>query len=187
MVHPLFSQSSWRQRQHIKRVSKRHSGCAGAINVVSGVTAAEWGFHLTRQASRRQRPLLKGAPRQWRGMYPAGGASINTKSPFTYMDFLYVFSYTYPRLRRTPLKRGLAVAARLYLPKNRLQASRRQRPLLKGVPRQWRGMYPAGGASTNIKSPLIIWTFCMCFIYIPPGFAVPIYSLTLFTLYHLTI
>ena len=96
-------------------------------------------------------------------MYPAGGASINTKSPFTYMDFLYVFSYTYPRLRRTPLKRGLAVAARLYLPKNRLQASRRQRPLLKGVPRQWRGMYPAGGASTNTKSPFIIWTFCICF------------------------
>ncbi len=33
------------------------------------------------------------------------------------MDFLYLFSIHTPRLRRTPLKRGLAVAVRLSLPK----------------------------------------------------------------------
>ena len=34
-----------------------------------------------------------------------------------------------------------------------IQASRRQRHLFKGVPREWRGMYPAGGANTNCNSP----------------------------------
>ena len=62
------------------------------------------------QASRRQRPLLKGVPREWRGMYTAGGASRNVDS--AYKDFWYLIMDTYPRLRRTPLKRGLAVAVR---------------------------------------------------------------------------
>ena len=37
------------------------------------------------------------------------------------MDFLHLFYDTYPRLRRTPLKRGLAVAVRLSLTKNTIQ------------------------------------------------------------------
>jgi len=73
------------------------------------------------QTSRRQRPLLKGVPRQWRGMYPAGGASINIKSPFTIWTFYICFQIHTPRLRRTPLNRGLAAAVRLSLTKNTIQ------------------------------------------------------------------
>ena len=70
---------------------------------------------MTVQASRRQRPLSKGVPRQWRGMYNAGGASIYCKSPFIIWTFCICFPIHTPRLRRTPLKRGLAVAVRLSL------------------------------------------------------------------------
>ena len=61
-------------------------------------------FSLCIQAARRQRPLSKGVPRQWRGMYTAGGAGTNVDS--AYKDFWYLFLDTYPRLRRTPLKEG---------------------------------------------------------------------------------
>ena len=73
---------------------------------------------MTVQASRRQRPLSKGVPRQWRGMYNAGGASIYCKSPFLIWTFFICFHIHTPRLRRTPLKRGLAVAIRLSLTEN---------------------------------------------------------------------
>ena len=56
------------------------------------------------QMARRQRPLLKGVPRQWRGMYTAGGASRNIAT--AYKDFWYLIMDTYPRLRRTPLREG---------------------------------------------------------------------------------
>ena len=36
------------------------------------------------------------------------------------MDFLYLFSIHTPRLRRTPLKRGLAVAVRLSMHENNI-------------------------------------------------------------------
>ena len=93
--------------------------------------------------------------------------SINDTIPnLVFWLFVFVFGYIPPRLRRTPLKRGLAVAVRClctritYIAETALeiymtvQASRRQRPLSKGVPRQWRGMYNAGGASTYHKSPI---------------------------------
>jgi len=56
------------------------------------------------QAARRQRPLLKGVPRQWRGMYTAGGAGTNVDS--AYMDFWYLFSDTYPPASLYSSKRG---------------------------------------------------------------------------------
>ena len=135
-------------------------------------------------------------------MYNAGGASIYCKSPFLIWTFFICFHIHTPRLRRTPLKRGLAVAVRLSMLENTIwtfcicfryippgfavplsrgdsrwqsvclclsiisvevaglriqmtvQASRRQRPLSKGAPRQWRGMYNAGGASINGNSPI---------------------------------
>ena len=179
------------------------------------------------QGARRQRPLLKGVPRQWRSMYTAGGASRNVDS--AYKDFWYLFSDTYPpalpypsergdsrwrsvgcllwmlcvdasctaaaspfergattvagyvyrwrsqqecgfrlygllvfvfgyippRLRRTPLKegtRGGGASVSCYGCCVWMQAARRQRPLLIGVPREWRGMYTAGGASRNEDS-----------------------------------
>ena len=46
------------------------------------------------QMARRQRPLLKGVPREWRGMYTAGGASTNVDS--AYKDFWNMFLDTYP-------------------------------------------------------------------------------------------
>ena len=49
-------------------------------------------------------------------MYNAGGASIYCKSPFIIWPFCIGFKLHTPRLRRTPLKRGLAVAVRLSMP-----------------------------------------------------------------------
>ena len=64
------------------------------------------------QASRRQRPLLKGVPREWRGMYTAGGAGTNEDS--SYKDFRNMFLDTYPPALPYPSERGgLAVAFRL--------------------------------------------------------------------------
>ena len=116
-----------------------------------GATAL--GLYMTVQASRRQRPLSKGVPRQWRGMYNAGGASINSKSPFIIWTFCICFTIHTPRLRRTPLKRGLAVAVRLYMHENTIRrgvgvwaihdhtnVTAAASPFT-GVPRQWRGMY----------------------------------------------
>ena len=56
------------------------------------------------QASWRQRPLLKGVPREWRGMYTAGGASTNVDS--AYKDFWYLFLDTYPPASPYPSERG---------------------------------------------------------------------------------
>ena len=105
------------------------------------------------QAALRQRPLLKGVPREWRGMYPVGGASRNVDS--AYKDFWYLIPDTYPPASPYPSKRGdsrwRSVGLLLWL-LNEDANGMRQRPLLKGVPRQWRGMYTAGGASTNVDS-----------------------------------
>ena len=62
--------------------------------------------------ARRQRPLLKGVPRQWRGMYTAGGAGRNVDS--AYKDFWNMFSDTYPPASPYPSER-LAVAVRLLI------------------------------------------------------------------------
>ena len=62
----------------------------------------EWTVWI--QASRRQRPLLKGVPRQWRGMYTAGGASTNVDS--AYKDFWNMFSDTYPPASPYPSEEG---------------------------------------------------------------------------------
>ena len=62
----------------------------------------EWTVWI--QASRRQRPLLKGVPRQWRGMYIAGGASTNVDS--AYKDFWNMFPDTYPPALPYPSERG---------------------------------------------------------------------------------
>ena len=56
------------------------------------------------QASRRQRPLLKGVPREWRGMYTAGGASRNIA--IAYKDFWHLFWDTYPPASPYPSERG---------------------------------------------------------------------------------
>ena len=56
------------------------------------------------QASRRQRPLLKGVPREWRGMYTAGGASRNIST--AYKDFWYLFFDTYPLALPYPSEEG---------------------------------------------------------------------------------
>ena len=56
------------------------------------------------QVARRQRPLLKGVPREWRGMYTAGGASTNV---FTaYMDFWHLIMDTYPPASPYPSEEG---------------------------------------------------------------------------------
>ena len=55
-------------------------------------------------AARRRRPLLKGVPREWRGMYTVGGASRNEDS--AYNDFWYLFLDTYPPASPYPSKRG---------------------------------------------------------------------------------
>ena len=62
------------------------------------------GWTVWIQASRRQRPLLKGAPRQWRGMYTAGGASTNIAT--AYKDFWYLFLDTCPPASPYPSERG---------------------------------------------------------------------------------
>ena len=56
------------------------------------------------QLAGRQRPLLKGVPREWRGMYTAGGASTNIVT--AYKDFWYLFFDTYPPASPYPSKRG---------------------------------------------------------------------------------
>jgi len=60
-----------------------------------------------------------------------------------------------PRLRRTPLKegtRGGGASVACYGCSVWMKAARRQRPLSKGMPREWRGMYTAGGAGRNVDS-----------------------------------
>ena len=103
--------------------------------------------------ARRQRPLLKGVPREWRGMYTAGGAGRNIAT--AYKDFWNMFLDTYPPASPYPSERGdsrwRSVGLLLWL-LNVDANGMRQRPLLKGVPRQWRGMYTAGGASRNISA-----------------------------------
>ena len=66
------------------------------------MTRMEWTVWI--QASRRQRPLLKGVPRQWRGMYTAGGAGTNEDS--AYKDFWNMFLDTYPPALPYPSERG---------------------------------------------------------------------------------
>ncbi len=61
-------------------------------------------FSLCIQAARRQRPLLKGVPRQWRGMYTAGGAGRNVDS--AYKDCWYLFLDTYPPASPYPSEEG---------------------------------------------------------------------------------
>ncbi len=58
-------------------------------------------------------PILKGVPREWRGMYPAGGAGRN--EDFSYKDFWHLFWDTYPPASPYPSERGLAVAGRLLI------------------------------------------------------------------------
>ena len=65
-------------------------------------TRMEWIVLI--QMARRQRPLLKGVPREWRGMYTAGGASTNIAT--AYKDFWYLFSDTYPPASPYPSERG---------------------------------------------------------------------------------
>ena len=64
------------------------------------------------QVARQQRPLLKGVPRQWRGMYTAGGASTNVDT--AYKDFWYLCWLrqrdTYPTIVVAPLSKGDAAA-----------------------------------------------------------------------------
>ena len=62
------------------------------------------GWTVWMQAARRQRPLLTGVPREWRGMYTAGGASTNEDS--SYKDYWYLISDTYPPASPYPSKRG---------------------------------------------------------------------------------
>ena len=69
-----------------------------------GASVSCYGCCVWMQAARRQRPLLKGVPRQWRGMYTAGGASRNVDS--AYKDFWYLFLDTYPPASPYPSKRG---------------------------------------------------------------------------------
>ena len=69
-----------------------------------GPSVACYGCCVWMQAARRQRPLLKGVPRQWRGMYTAGGASMSVDS--AYKDFWYLFLDTYPPASPYPSKRG---------------------------------------------------------------------------------
>ena len=81
-----------------------------------------------------------------------------------------------PRLRRTPLiegARGGGPSVASYGCCVWMQAARRQRPLLKGVPRQWRGMYTAGGASMSVDSAYMDFWYLIPDTY-PPGFAVPL-------------
>ena len=56
------------------------------------------------QMARRQRPLSKGVPREWRGMYTAGGASTNIVT--AYKDFWYLFLDTYPPASPYPSEEG---------------------------------------------------------------------------------
>ena len=65
-------------------------------------TRMEWTVLI--QMARRQRPLLKGVPREWRGMYTAGGAGTNVDS--AYKDFWYLFLDTYPPASPYPSERG---------------------------------------------------------------------------------
>jgi len=126
------------------------------------MTRMEWTVWI--QMARRQRPLLKGVPREWWGMYTAGGASTNIAT--AYKDYWNMLSDTYPSALPYPSERGdsrwrSVGRHNMEHRKTRktrigwtvwIQASRRQRPLLKGVPREWRGMYTAGGASRNVDS-----------------------------------
>ena len=80
---------------------------------------------------------FKGVPRQWRGMYPAGGASTN--SPSTQKDFLHLFPDTYPPASPYPSQAGTrggspsVSARRIESVSNSLRPSnkqgRRRRPL----------------------------------------------------------
>ena len=145
-------------------------------------TRMEWTVWI--QASRRQRPLLKGVPREWRGMYTTGGAGRNVDS--AYKDFWYLFSDTYPPASPYPSERGDSrwrsdcrhIMEHRKTRKTRIgwtvwiQASRRQRPLLKGVPREWRGMYTAGGASTNVATAYMDFWYLFWDTY-PPALPYP--------------
>ena len=65
-------------------------------------TRMEWTVWI--QMARRQRPLLKGVPREWRGMYTAGGASRNIVT--AYKDFWYLIPDTYPPASPYPSEEG---------------------------------------------------------------------------------
>ena len=95
---PLGIPPAWR-RTPLKRIKEvQWTYVAGAVIVDTVVCF--W--------SRVARPLFRGVPRQWRGM-PAGGASINQKTPIINTYFLVPsLLYIPPALRRTPLKRGCA-------------------------------------------------------------------------------
>ena len=132
--------------------------------------------------------LLKGVPRQWRGMYNAGGASTNTKSPFIIWTFCICFTIHSTRLRRTPLERGLAVAARLYLPKNTKQDYKRHGGSVETAnadlnvtaaasPFERGATAVAGPLAEPAQIPKVLLLYGLsAFVlrYIPPGFAVPL-------------
>ena len=69
-----------------------------------GPSVASYGCCVWMQAARRQRPHLKGVPRQWRGMYTAGGASMSVDSASK--DFWYLFWDTYPPASPYPSEEG---------------------------------------------------------------------------------
>ncbi len=65
----------------LSRGDSRWQSVCLCLSIIS-VEVAGLRIQMTVQASRRQRPLSKGVPREWRGMYNAGGASIHCKGPF---------------------------------------------------------------------------------------------------------
>ena len=136
---------------------------------------------MTVQASRRQRPLSKGVPREWRGMYNAGGASTYHKSPLLNNNWTFriCFPIHTPRLRRTPFERGRAVAVRLSLAKDTECVYKRHRG---SVPFR-KGCHDSGGVCIKLAEPAQITKVLFSIIYghstsvsryIPPSSAVPL-------------
>ena len=125
-------------------------------------------------AARRQRPLLKGVPRQWRGMYTAGGASRNVDS--AYKDFWHLFSDTYPPASLYPSKRGdsrwRCVGCLLWMMNVDASGTAAASPFERGATTvagyvyRWRSQHECGFRLYGL------WVFV--FGYIPPGIAVPL-------------
>ena len=134
-------------------------------------------------AARRQRPLSKGVPLEWRGMYTAGGASTNVDS--AYMDFGYLIPDTYPPASPYPSKRGdsrwRSVGRLLWMQCVDASGTAAASPFERGATAvagyvyRWRSQHECRFRLYGLR--------VFVFGYIPPGFAVPLSYVILNFLY----